>query len=182
VCSTSEDLAALDALIASVSVRDAPASADDGKACAAGSGKACEKQQRLATASVAAGVCSFSAVGVPKQQSWGAAKQQCGQDDAAGGAQQRATGVVAQQLNPFAPDDELQISPAIFAALQDELVTPCNVDACASENGDNALLPDYCCAGSKSFFDRNFEQGDFLWLHTPRRHRELFLTRYRLHM
>jgi len=79
-----KDLAALDALIASVTASDAPASADDGKACAAGSGKASEKQQQLA------GVCSFSAAGVPKQQSW-AAKQQCGQDDGAGGAQQRAT-------------------------------------------------------------------------------------------
>ncbi|KAF6258635.1 hypothetical protein COO60DRAFT_1626398, partial [Scenedesmus sp. NREL 46B-D3] len=106
VGSRSEDLAALDALIASVSASDAPARADDGKAS--------EKQQRLAAA---AGVCSFSAAGVPKQQSWGAAKQQCDQD-AAGGAQQRATAAVAQHLNPFAADDELQISPAIFAALQ----------------------------------------------------------------
>jgi hypothetical protein len=54
----SKDPAALDALIASVSANDAPASADDGKAS--------DKQQQLA------GVCSFSAAGVPKQQSWGA--------------------------------------------------------------------------------------------------------------
>jgi hypothetical protein len=65
-----------------------------------------------------------------------------GQDDGAGGAQQRATAAVAQQMTPFAADDELQISPAIFAELQDELVTPCTVDACASEDGSNALLPD----------------------------------------
>jgi hypothetical protein len=69
VCSRSEDLAALDALIASVSASDAPASADDGTSS--------DKQQRLAAASVAAGVCSFWAAGVPKQQNWSAAKQQC---------------------------------------------------------------------------------------------------------
>jgi hypothetical protein len=42
-------------------------------------------------------------------------------------------------------------------------------------------LTDYCCGGSKSFFDRNFAAGNFLWLHTPRQHRELFLARYKLH-
>jgi hypothetical protein len=99
-----------------------------------------------------------------------------GQDDSAGGAQQRATAAVAQRLNHFAADDELQISLAVFVALQDELATPCTVDACASTDGGNALLPDYCCAGCKSFFDRKFEQGDFLWLHTPRQQRDLFLT------
>lgn len=84
-------------------------------------------------------------------------------------------------MQPFAAEDELQVNPALFAELQSELVTSCNIDACATVNGSNALLPDYCCAGSKSFFDTKFAAGDFLWLHTPRQHRELFLARYRLH-
>jgi hypothetical protein len=87
LCAAEVKTAALGALIASVSASDAPASADDGTSS--------DKQQRLAAASVAAGVCNFCAAGVPKQQNWSAAKQQCGQDDSAGGAQQRATTAVA---------------------------------------------------------------------------------------
>uniref|UniRef100_A0A383WAG8 Uncharacterized protein n=1 Tax=Tetradesmus obliquus TaxID=3088 RepID=A0A383WAG8_TETOB len=42
-------------------------------------------------------------------------------------------------------EDVLQFSKQCFDALQNTLVTPCTVDACASVDGSNALLPDFCC-------------------------------------
>jgi hypothetical protein len=180
--SRSEELAALDALIATYTANDPPASKAADKACAAGGGSALQDSaggcgsrapkeatgQQLAGESGVSGVCSFSAAAVPKQRS-----------SDAGRVQQPGAAAV-QRASPYAAEDELQISADCFAALQDALVTPCTVDACAAEDGSNALLPNYCCAGNKTFFARKFQAGDFLWLHTPRQHRELFLTRYRL--
>jgi hypothetical protein len=160
-------MAALDALIATYTAGDPPASEADGKACGAGDGGVpCENQagaggsssrafvkaveQNLAgDASVLDGVCSFTAAAVPKQQRLRAAVDSQ-QGDGTGGsthATQQAVAAATQRMNPFAIEDELLISPAVFAALQDALVTPCTIDACASQDGSNALLPDYCCVG-----------------------------------
>jgi hypothetical protein len=75
--------------------------------------------------------------------------------------------------------DELMLSRAHFDALQNALVSPCTIDACAAADGSNALLPDFCSKGDNSFFARNFADGDMLFIHPPRTDREMFLLAYK---
>jgi hypothetical protein len=95
------------------------------------------------------------------------------------GASADSSSAVADALSE-STEDVLQFSKECFTALQDTLVTPCTIDACASADGSNALLPDFCCERNKSFFSRQFQPGDFLWMHTPLTMREFFLARYRV--
>jgi hypothetical protein len=92
------------------------------------------------------------------------------------------TGADAQQqsVGCWAVEDELMFNKGYFTALQGALVSPCTIDACAADDGSNALLPDYCSKNGNSYFERNFVEGDFLFLHPPRQNRELFLLRYKI--
>ncbi len=76
-------------------------------------------------------------------------------------------------------DDVLMFNRTCFDALQQQLKVPCSVDACASNDGSNALLSDYC-SPENSFFSRSFDgnSSTVLFIHPPRVNRESFLLRY----
>lgn len=86
---------------------------------------------------------------------------------------------VAAGKQQQAVEDELMFARVHFDALQSALMQPCTVDACAAADGSNALLPDFCARDGKSFFERNFTDGEFLFIHPPRTDRESFLLKYK---
>jgi hypothetical protein len=61
----------------------------------------------------------------------------------------------------------LMFSPELLASVQAQLRQPCDVDACASDGGGNALLPKYYSPGN-SFLSADLgSTTSMLWLHPP---------------
>jgi hypothetical protein len=76
-------------------------------------------------------------------------------------------------------DNELlMFSPELLAWVQAQLRQPCDVDACASDGGGNALLPNNYSPGN-SFLSADLgSTTSMLWLHPPVKGRELSLHKY----
>jgi hypothetical protein len=74
--------------------------------------------------------------------------------------------------------DMLMFSPSLFAAVQSRLCKPCDTDACASDGGENALLPKFFSPGNSFLRADLGSTTSMLWLHPPVKGRELFLQKY----